>query len=227
MALDSTPLAELVAALERAVPSGVVVAAEDPAAPPEGLFDAEALAMARAAPARRAEFAAGRRAAHRAMERLGLPPAPVAMGPDRAPVWPRGLIGSISHCEGACVALVAQAGTLRAVAVDVEPDADLPGELVPVVCSESERAWLSGLAPGMAGRMARLIFSAKECVYKLQFPVTGKLLEFSDMEVDIDLLHQQFSTRFTGSRGVSMTGWCPVGRFGMVHGILFSVSHDL
>ena len=98
MALDSDPFADLAAALARVLPPGVAVAVEDPAASAEGMFDAEARAVARAVPARRAEFAAGRRAAHRAMERLGVPAAPVAMGSDRAPVWPPGVIGSISHC---------------------------------------------------------------------------------------------------------------------------------
>lgn len=224
MALDSDPFADLAAALARVLPPGVAVAVEDPAASAEGMFDAEARAVARAVPARRAEFAAGRRAAHRAMERLGVPAAPVAMGSDRAPVWPPGVIGSISHCEGACAALVALAGDMRAVAVDLEPDTDLPADLLPIVCSPGERAWLGGLAPETAGRMARLIFSVKECVFKLQYPMTGKMLEFSDMEVDIDLSDHRFSARFVGSVGVHSPRWRPSGPFGMVSGTLFCTS---
>lgn len=224
MALDIGPRAELAAALEGAVPPCVAVEVEDPVAPADGMFGIEARAMARAIPARRAEFAAGRRAAHRAMARLGLSPAPVEMGPDRAPLWPRGLIGSISHCEGACAALVARAGQMRAVAVDLEPDADLPDDLVPLVCSPAERAWLNGLPHGCAGRMARLIFSAKECVYKLQYPETGNNLEFNDLEVEIDVVHQRFSARAARSdQGILATSQAE-GRFGMVSGLLYCVS---
>ncbi|WP_372674633.1 4'-phosphopantetheinyl transferase [Aquicoccus sp.] len=224
MALDSDPLAELATALERVLPPGVAMAVEDPAAPEGGLFAVEAEAMSRAVPARRTEFAAGRRAAHRAMARLGLAPAPVAMGPDRAPVWPRGLIGSISHCEGGCAALVARMADMQAVAVDLEPDADLPDDLLPVVCSPAERAWLRDLAPARTGRMARLIFSVKECVYKLQYPLTGKIMEFSDIEVEIDLSHQRFSARLAAHGTKHAPPWTLAGRFGQAGGVMFCLS---
>ena len=69
--------------------------------------------MARAVPQRRREFFAGRLAAHRAMEALGHLPEPVPMGQDRAPVWPQGLVGSISHGAGACAAMYGQKGAFQ------------------------------------------------------------------------------------------------------------------
>ncbi|MDQ2093163.1 4'-phosphopantetheinyl transferase family protein [Rhodalgimonas zhirmunskyi] len=206
MARDLTPLAALGLALSEVLPEGVTFAVEDPSQPEgkDDLFASEAAAMTRAVPVRRAEFAAGRRAAHRAMDDLGVLPAPVPMAADRAPEWPEGLVGSISHCEGAAVAVLGFSGVHAALAVDVEPDLGLPRDLHDLVCTEAERAWLSGLEPGARDRAARKLFSAKECVYKLQFAQGGKLLNFSDVEVVIDVDHGAFEARFL----------CDAGRYG-------------
>ncbi|WP_137702263.1 4'-phosphopantetheinyl transferase family protein [Marimonas lutisalis] len=196
MALDSGVLDQLEAALGAVLPGEVAVAVEDPSAGDAGLFAAEAAAVARAVPKRRAEFAAGRRAAHRAMEALGHLAAPVTMEANRAPVWPDGLIGSISHCNGGCAALVARGADLRAVAIDLEDNTNLPREVLPMVCLPAERAWIDRLAPERRMWAARLIFSAKECAYKLQFPITRKMLDFADLQVDIDLPGRRFRARF-------------------------------
>ncbi|WP_374216235.1 4'-phosphopantetheinyl transferase, partial [Frankia sp. R82] len=66
--------------------------------------DAELLAgeheyVARAVPSRRAEFVTGRACARLALARLGVAPRPILRGPRGEPTWPRGIVGSITHCE--------------------------------------------------------------------------------------------------------------------------------
>ncbi|POX38552.1 4'-phosphopantetheinyl transferase, partial [Streptomyces sp. Ru73] len=91
-------------------------------APDGSLHPEEAAGIRTARPLRRAEFVTGRHCAHRAMERLGAPAAPVPRGVRGAPGWPAGIVGSITHCAGYRAAAVARSGRVRAVGIDAEPD---------------------------------------------------------------------------------------------------------
>lgn len=182
----------------------VAVAALDPRHDHPGLLPGEAAAMAAARPGRRREFAAGRVAAHRAMAALGAPVWPVPAGPDRAPVWPPGLVGSISHDAGACLAVLARRSALRSVGVDIEPDAPLDPALWDSICLPEERAWLAARPAGDRGRLARLIFSAKEAVYKLQYPLTGCLFGFETIAIAFE--GPTFRARFQNAVGPFVSG---------------------
>ena len=154
MAAGNAGLARLQDKIAALLPKAVAVAVTDPGqAVAEGeIFASEAAAMARAVPSRRAEFFAGRAAVHRAMRMLGAScPSRCRWALIAAPVWPDGLSGSISHGAGACVAVVAESAVVPALAVDIEPDAALPGDVLDLVCLPAERRWLSGAAGGGAG----------------------------------------------------------------------------
>lgn len=147
------------------------------------LWDEEAAAVARAVPKRRTEFAAGRSAARAAMAEIGFAPAAIPQGRDRAPIWPVGLSGSIAHCDTCCVSVVALQEHYAVLGVDVEPATPLAPDLVAVICTPAERAWLAGESdPGLASKM---IFSAKEAVYKAQYPLTGKVIGFDAVTLDM------------------------------------------
>jgi 4'-phosphopantetheinyl transferase EntD len=157
---------------------GVTDPAQDAA-----LWDEEAAAASRAIPKRRTEFAAGRSAARAAMAEIGFAPAAIPQGPDRAPIWPAGLAGSIAHCDTCCVSVVALQEHHAALGVDVEPATPLAPDLVAVICTPAERAWLAGEPdPNLA---AKMIFSAKEAVYKAQYPLTGKVIGFDAVTLDM------------------------------------------
>ncbi|HEV8035173.1 4'-phosphopantetheinyl transferase family protein [Yoonia sp.] len=157
---------------------GVTDPAQDAA-----LWDEEAAAVARAVPKRRTEFAAGRSAARAAMAEIGFAPAAIPQGRDRAPIWPVGLSGSIAHCDTCCVSVVALQEHYAVLGVDVEPATPLAPDLVAVICTPAERAWLAGESdPGLASKM---IFSAKEAVYKAQYPLTGKVIGFDAVTLDM------------------------------------------
>ncbi len=112
--------------------------------------------------------------------------APIMPGPSGAPRWPPGIVGSMTHCDGYRAAAVGRADTFAAIGIDAEPDEMLPGSVLPRVASESERTALAGLAavaPGFC--WDRILFSAKESVFKAWFPATGRRLGFSDAEVEL------------------------------------------
>lgn len=174
----------------------VAVAVTNPAAPQPAAFVGERRTIASAREKRHREFLAGRAAARAAMARLGRPPAAVPAGIDRAPIWPGGLTGSISHSDTLCVAVLANARRVPALGIDLEPAEPLPPDLVPEICTLSERAWLSAQPEAERGLLARLIFSAKECAYKCQYTLSRTMLEFSDLEITADPETGQFEATF-------------------------------
>jgi len=145
--------------------------------------------IARAIPKRRFEFAAGRRAARQALAELGLPPSAILQEADRAPIWPDGVTGSITHCDTLCIAALAPQHLYRSLGIDIEPATPLSADLEAVIATPSERRALAALPPAHRLHMAKQIFCAKEALYKAQYPVTGMRLGFQDVELDI--LHKQ------------------------------------
>ncbi|MET8289660.1 4'-phosphopantetheinyl transferase [Streptomyces sp. RPA4-2] len=135
---------------------------------------------------RRSEFAAVRGCARQAMEKLGVAPRAIPRGDSGAPIWPAGLIGSMTHCEGYCAASLAHAGDLASLGIDAEPHQELPEDVIVSVALPTENDRLRRLAErDPSVHWDRLLFSAKESVYKAWFPLMGQWLDF--LEADIDL----------------------------------------
>ena len=149
------------------------------AMPPE-----EQAVVAKAVTKRRAEFAGGRTAARAALRALGVPDAPLLPGPDRAPIWPDGIVGTISHSAGRTLAAVARATDLAGVGIDLEPDRPIEEDLWRSILTGGERAALAGVED--PGRRVRLVFTAKEAFYKCVGPTIRRFIGFSAAEVDVD-----------------------------------------
>ncbi len=164
-----------------------------PHAGEDALLPSERALVARAGDARRREFAAGRLCARRLLEELGIAAFPLLRGPDRAPLWPRGIAGSISHCADLCVVVVARRESVLALGVDVEPADPLEPELWPSLCTARELDALDAAAAVDRGRLARLFFSAKEATYKCVRSAGGPELGFHDVEVSFERESGRFS----------------------------------
>ena len=170
----------------------VAVAAESFGPPGEQeLLPAEAAAVATADPVRRSEFAAGRAVAHAALARLPAPTGPVLPGRAGEPRWPDGVVGSITHCAGYRASAVALARDVAAIGIDAEPcpqldGGTLDGGLLTAVAGDAERAWLAELNAACPGtRWDRVLFCAKESVYKAWYPHTGERPGPADITVRI------------------------------------------
>lgn len=169
------------------VPAGVAVVEEFGILSEEAdLLPAERDAIAAAAPKRRREFAAVRACARRALADLGLPASAVLPGPSGAPEWPPGALGSMTHCDGYRACAVGRTAEFTAIGIDAEPHAALPDGVLNMVAGEAERSALGALAAAEPGTSwDRILFCAKEAVYKAWFPATGRWLGFSDADVRI------------------------------------------
>ncbi|MFJ7772032.1 4'-phosphopantetheinyl transferase [Streptomyces sp. NPDC097107] len=152
------------------------------------LYPEEAALVARAVAKRRREFTLVRSCARRAMEKLGVPAQPVLTGERGAPRWPAGLVGSMTHCDGYCAAALVRATDLASLGIDAEPDGPLPDGVLPTVSLPVEAERLRRLADERPGvHWDRLLFSAKESVYKAWFPLTGEWLDFLEADIEISV----------------------------------------
>lgn len=151
----------------------------------------------RAVTVRQREFAAGRACAAQAMEALGLERRPVLMAVDRSPIWPDGLLGSISHTrELAGTALALRSSGSRAIGLDLEEALPLDDSLVAEVAFGGERSWLSRQRADNRGILAKAIFCAKEAAYKCQYPLTQEMFGFEFFHIDLQLDRKRFTATF-------------------------------
>lgn len=177
---------------------------EDP--PP--LLPEEAQQIASAVKSRRVEFATVRDCARRAAACLGIPPFVLRNGIDRAPLWPTDLVGSLTHTGkapgGYAAAAVARRSDMAAIGIDAEGARPLPMRLWRRVLTADEQLRLAGMDdPHLQGIVAKLVFSAKECFYKAQFPLTHRRLGFLDVEITWDLAGQTFQAHVLAAAVVS------------------------
>lgn len=144
-------------AIAWAADPGLVMQAPGPAC--------ETQAIAGACDKRRREFRSGRNLARQVLSELGAPAQGLPTGPDRRPIWPEGIRGSISHCDD--LAIVVAARGLEWLGVDVEPAGALPREVARHIMTGADldmQAEASGLWRGVDA--PTLVFCAKEAFYK-------------------------------------------------------------
>ncbi|MFN7224620.1 MAG: 4'-phosphopantetheinyl transferase [Paracoccaceae bacterium] len=192
--------ADFLAALRGIAPDGAGIGWANPALD-YPVMPAEVLQSA--SPARAREFAAGRAAARTALACIGVPPQAILHGSDRAPIWPKGVIGSITHTGQACLAIAMPVGPCRGVGIDLEDDSPLPRDLWDTILTPDEQI-------RMTGARAKAAFCAKEAAYKAQYPVSGTLYGFDRMV--IDQTDDRFAATFTASippfaTGDRVMGW--------------------
>jgi 4'-phosphopantetheinyl transferase EntD len=178
------------------LPAGVVCAEAFGDQEDVALFPEEEALLSRAVEKRRKEFTTARGCARRALAALGIPPAPILPGKQGAPKWPRGIVGSITHCAGYRGVAVAHSSDVLTIGIDAEPDDVLPDGVLDAVSVPGERARLRDLAAVAPGTCwDRLLFSAKESVYKAWFPLTRRWLGFEDADIVFDVVDGTFDAR--------------------------------
>ncbi|WP_030434396.1 4'-phosphopantetheinyl transferase family protein [Actinoplanes subtropicus] len=189
--------------------------------PGEPVFPGEEDLVATAVPGRRREFVTGRRCAREALEQLGVPPAPIRRGESRDPLWPPGVIGSITHCAGYRAAAVARRADMAALGIDAEPHEPLPDGVEATVTVPGE---LAGLADP-AVHWGRLLFSAKESIYKAWYPLCARWLGFDEVRLAINPATRTFTGHLLVD-GTRLDGEPPLtelrGRYLIARGLILT-----
>ncbi|BBY96883.1 4'-phosphopantetheinyl transferase PptT [Mycolicibacterium fallax] len=141
--------------------------------------------IAKSVAKRRNEFISVRHCARVALAELGVAPAPILKGDKGEPLWPEGIVGSITHTEGYRGAAVARAAEVRSIGIDAEPHDVLPAGVLPAISLPIERAELGEL-PGEL-HWDRILFCAKEATYKAWYPLTRRWLGFEDAHITFEV----------------------------------------
>lgn len=134
---------------------------------------------------RLADFSTGRYCAIKALEQLGIQDAVIPIGEDREPIWPEGIVGSISHCDSLTGAIVAKSSDHSSLGLDIEEIGRVTPDLWDLVFTENEKNYLSELSEEDTLIQSTAIFSIKEAFYKFQNPLTKTFLDFLDVEVTL------------------------------------------
>jgi len=147
----------------------------------EFLLETERLTLSRRPIARQRESGAARYAARLLLEQKGLGGIAIPTGLQGAPQWPVNIRGSLAHDDVYAVASVAWARDFEMVGVDVEPASPLPAEVAMLAVTQDDRPG----DPRADGLADRLLFCAKEAVYKAVYPSDRIVLNYDDIVVDL------------------------------------------
>ncbi|MDK0522797.1 4'-phosphopantetheinyl transferase superfamily protein [Streptomyces sp. ML-6] len=202
--------------IEKILPSGVAVAEVFSDLPDAVLMPAEEELVHRYVEKRRLEFTTTRHCARRALGELGIAPVPILKGERGAPVWPQGVVGSMTHCVGYRAAVVARDADVLTIGIDAEHNAPLPDDVhdnIALTTEQEREHELRRRNPGI--HWDRLLFSAKESVYKAWFPLTRRWLGFEEADI---VLHPDggFTAEILASRTAARSGTNPRAPFGEV-----------
>lgn len=146
----------------------------------DALLTEEAAAFAGSVVKVRRASGAARIVARQLLQQFGHPPCALPKGAAGAPVWPAGIIGSMAHDSSIAVAAVGMRADVGALGVDIEPAEPLPSELLDLVATPQEQLKLAHDA-----YRGRLLFVAKEAVYKAVYPLDRMFLEHHDVEINL------------------------------------------
>lgn len=186
--------------LDSLFPEGVITGIAAPWMWSAELTREEQIIIVNAVDKRRRAFTAGRTCARGILRQFGFS-GDLTIGKDKygAPVWPEGIVGSISHTDDVCVVSIGRKKSeLTSLGVDVEKDIGLDADLVNLICDELEKETCCNGQVEDSLRLAKVIFSAKESVYKCLYPITRTVLDFQDVHIQLNISEQKFTGTTNG-----------------------------
>lgn len=139
------------------------------------------------------DFSTGRFCARKAMEHIGYETCEILMSTDKQPIWPDGLVGSISHTSALTGAIVGLSSQIKAIGLDIENIGKINKDMWRLLYTENEQVFLNSVPPEVLTFYTTLFFSCKESFYKMQHPITKTYLDF--IEVEISRLDAQFTIK--------------------------------
>lgn len=181
-----------------------------------GLIDPEPETVRNAIESRRLEFAAGRRAAREALVAAGGKMAAIPSGQHRAPEWPKGFVGSISHDAGLAVACVARRSDIAGLGIDLTEATAFPGHL-------RNEILLTAAETAQSDLEARISFSAKESVFKAFYPDVGRYFGFGAVEIEPGIDEGRFTVTLRRPLGSTPAGTSFSGKLAIFEGRLLTL----
>jgi enterobactin synthetase component D len=170
-------------------------------------------ALAAAVRKRQVEFLAGRFCAREAL-RVCSPEqvdVPIGIGPGREPLWPDGIVGSITHTHGYASVAVARTSLARAIGLDVERvmSAEQAVSLLEQIAAPDEVQSIASATGWSTATALTASFSAKESIFKALYGEVRRYFDFHDVWLDaFDPRESAFRARLAST----LTPSLPAGR---------------
>ena len=174
---------------------------------------------------RRAEFSLGRYCARRALSKFELDSVPILRNAEsREPCWPELVSGSITHSEGFAAAAVGMTKDVSSIGIDLESLSRVVDfNIRRHVCVKKEQEFMESLTAEQANLYLRIIFSAKESIFKCFFPISQTYLSFKDAAIIIDEKKLEFSFVLSKAcSGITSAGFQHSGRFSIKGDLLLT-----
>ncbi|MYB39354.1 MAG: 4'-phosphopantetheinyl transferase superfamily protein [Gammaproteobacteria bacterium] len=160
----------------------------------DALSAAEREQVEGAVASRRAEYSTGRFLARRALGRLGIDTSSI-LAEDRRPIWPAGVVGSITHSRHYALAAVCPRSHFAGLGIDLERTNRVTDRIAPKTMTERE---LAGTAASWPPYTRTANFGAKEAVFKAVNPIVGLMIGFKEVEIVWRQEEAGFSARYIG-----------------------------
>lgn len=127
----------------------------------------------------------GRGCAQLALRQAGAGSDHVGAGTNRAPIWPEGWTGSLSHASGVAWAVTARQSDFSSLGIDLENVlvADALESVRSLALTPEERRLACSDETGDMAWLTTLIFSAKESIFKCLNPLVDQFIDFTEMEL--------------------------------------------
>lgn len=186
------------------------------------LTECEQLLVAHAVERRRADFSTGRVLAADGLRELGIPRCPIGRGSHNEPLWPPGVIGSISHSSGVCIVVLASSNAMEFIGIDVESCTADVTKISKLIMTTRELQSQSTADPVTLAESTRVTFCAKEAIFKAVFPRVARFVDFQEVTVTVNADAQTFEARAFDDDGLDELLRRGSGRFGMFDSVLIS-----
>jgi 4'-phosphopantetheinyl transferase EntD len=162
---------------------GVVFTATDQLKPLTILSKEERDYIKGASLPRQREFSTSRWCARKSLKKLDIDSGLILTGEQREPLWPQGIVGSIAHAKGMYCAVVGRGSSYLSLGIDIEPiKKHIADKTFAVIANNDEIEWTKSTGQNK-DLMKLLIFSAKECLFKLLFPLIKMNFSFDAASV--------------------------------------------
>ena len=140
---------------------------------------------------RKEQYRSGRICAGEVLSKLGARGQPVLRDPQtREPLWPEGISGAITHSGNWAAAAAGKTSDVSGIGIDLEDlERQVDSRISRHVCIPEEQKWLQECGEDFLEQNLKIIFSAKESIFKAFFPYTRTYLHFHDARI---LMEQTF-----------------------------------
>ena len=134
---------------------------------------------------RKEHYRSGRICAGEVLSKLGTLGQPVLRDPQtREPLWPEGISGAITHSGNWAAAAAGKTSDVSGIGIDLEDlERQVDSRISRHVCIPEEQKWLQECGEDFLEQNLKIIFSAKESIFKAFFPYTRTYLHFHDARI--------------------------------------------